>query len=63
MYYPEASTTAFICEEGHYEFLVLPFGVKNGSTSIQRCMENLLKEFLYSFVVVYHDNIDIVITI
>ena len=36
--------TAFISNEGLFEFLFMPFGLVNGSFTFQRMMEDVLRE-------------------
>src|SRR5436190_22617469 len=42
---------------GHYEYLVMPFGLTNALASFQRLINNILRNFLDIFVVVYLNNI------
>ena len=46
--------TAFSTPQGHYEWNVLPFGLKNASQIFQRKMEDIFKE--YDFIHVYVDD-------
>jgi hypothetical protein len=47
--------SAFITQSGHFEWLVMPFGLKNAPSTFQRIMQGLLKDF--EGVEVYLDDI------
>ena len=49
--------TAFRTQRGQFEFLVMPFGVTNAPATFQRLMNNIFKEELDAFVLVYLDDI------
>ncbi|CAB5107645.1 unnamed protein product [Rhizophagus irregularis] len=49
--------TAFICSQGLYEYNVMPFGLKNAPGTFQRLMDEILKEYIGEFVIVYLDDI------
>ena len=48
--------TAFTCSEGHFEWTVMPFGLKNAPQIFQRKMDNIFKH-CSSFTCVYIDDI------
>ena len=49
--------TAFGTQQGHFEFLVMPFGVTNAPATFQRMMNVVFEEELDTFVLVYLDDI------
>ncbi len=42
---------------GHYEYLVMPYGLFSASSILQDFMHKVLREFLHKFVLVYIDDI------
>lgn len=49
--------TAFNVEHGHYEFVRMPFGLKNAPATFQRVMDNVLHELQGKCCLVYMDDI------
>ncbi|KAK3550724.1 hypothetical protein QTP70_003956 [Hemibagrus guttatus] len=49
--------TAFITPTGHYEYLVIPYGLGNAPSVFQDFIHEVLREFLHRFVLVYIDDI------
>ena len=52
----EAKTTR-VTRYGSFEFLVMSFGLTNTPTTFCNLMNDVLFDFLYSFVLVYFDDI------
>ncbi|KAM4705173.1 MAM and LDL-receptor class A domain-containing protein 1 [Rhinophrynus dorsalis] len=49
--------TAFNTRYGHYEYLVMPFGLCNAPATFQHFVNEIFKDVLLSYVVVYLDDI------
>ena len=50
-------TTTFRTRYGHYEFVVMPFGLTDGTTTFMCLMNSILGKYLEKFVVLFIDNI------
>ena len=49
--------TAFRTRYGHFEYLVMPFGLKNAPATFQHFINDVLSDYLDKFVISYIDDI------
>uniref|UniRef100_A0A1S4AP53 RNA-directed DNA polymerase homolog n=1 Tax=Nicotiana tabacum TaxID=4097 RepID=A0A1S4AP53_TOBAC len=54
---PDIPKAAFRTRYGHYEFLVMSFGLTNSLEAFMHLMDSAFRSYLDSFVIVFIDNI------
>ena len=53
----DRSKTAFVCHSGLYQFLRMPFGLKNAPATFQRTLDVVLSPFKWKSCLVYLDDV------
>jgi hypothetical protein len=53
----DINETTFRTKYGHYEFMVVPFGLSNAPTVFMCLMNGVFREYLDKFVIVFLDDI------
>ena len=57
MHPEDIEKTAFVTSTGHYEYLVMPFGLRNAPASFQRCVKHALGNLFSNGAIIYLDDV------
>lgn len=49
--------TTFVTQSGHFKYLVMPYGLASSPSVIQEFMNEVFREILHCFIIIYIDDI------